>query len=258
MSEPGGPALLEVAGLQVSIGAQAVLRGVDLRVAAGGIACVLGSNGVGKTTLMRTISGINRNAAGTVRFDGQSILDRAPHEIVAAGISHAPEGRHIFSSMTVAENLRVGAGRHSRAEQAEDTDRIFALFPVLRQKARQPAGSLSGGEQQMLCIGRAMMARPRLLLLDEPSLGLAPKLVRLIFDLIARIREGGMAILLVEQNARAALRVSDHAYVMEGGRIVLDGSAAAIAAEERVADAYLGGGHGGTHGTARQPMETGP
>ena len=234
-------ALLEISRLQVSIGSQTVLRGLDMHVRAGGIVCVLGSNGVGKTTLMRTISGIYRNATGSVRFAGQSILNRSPHEIVAAGISQAPEGRHIFPTMTVAENLRVGAGRHTSTQQAEDSERIFALFPVLRQKLRQWAGSLSGGEQQMLCIGRAMMARPRLLLLDEPSLGLAPKLVRLIFDLIARIREGGTAILLVEQNARAALRVSDHAYVMEGGRIALEGPAADIAGEPRVAEAYLGG-----------------
>ena len=237
-------ALLEVAGLQVPIGAQTVLRGIDLRVARGGIACVLGSNGVGKTTLMRALSGIYRNATGTVRFAGRDILNRPPHEIVAAGISQAPEGRHIFAAMTVAENLRVGAGARPRREQAEDAERIFALFPVLKQRTGQWAGSLSGGEQQMLCIGRAMMARPRLLLLDEPSLGLAPRLVRLIFDLIARIREGGTAILLVEQNARAALRVADHAYVMEGGRIVLDGPAATVAGEKRVADAYLGGAAG--------------
>ena len=234
--------LLAVRGLQVPIGAQTVLRGVDLQVAPAGIACVLGSNGVGKTTLMRTLSGIYRNATGTVRFAGQDILNRTPHAIVALGISQAPEGRHIFATMTVAENLRVGAGSRPRAEQAEDLRRIFDLFPVLEQRARQSAGSLSGGEQQMLCIGRAMMARPRLLLLDEPSLGLAPRLVRAIFELVRRIRESGTAILLVEQNARAALRVSDHAFVMEGGRIVMDGSAAAIAAEPRVADAYLGGG----------------
>ena len=234
-------ALLEVAGLQVPIGGQTVLRGLNLRQAAGSIVCVLGSNGVGKTTLMRTLSGIYRNATGSVRFAGEEILNRAPHDIVARGISQAPEGRHIFSSMTVAENLRVAAGRRSRAQQAEDFGRIAVLFPVLQQKMRQWGGSLSGGEQQMLCIGRAMMARPRLLLLDEPSLGLAPKLVRLIFDLIARIRDDGTAILLVEQNARAALRVSDHAYVMEGGRIVLSGPANDIAREPRVAEAYLGG-----------------
>ena len=233
--------LLEVSGLHVPIGAQSVLRGVDLEVAAGGIVCVLGSNGVGKTTLMRAISGIYRTGTGMVRFAGQDMLNRSPHEIGAAGISQAPEGRHIFPTMTVAENLRVGAGRRSRTEQAQDIERIVALFPVLQQKMRQWAGSLSGGEQQMLCIGRAMMARPRLLLLDEPSLGLAPRLVRLIFDLIARIRDDGTAILLVEQNARAALRVSDHAYIMEGGRMVLDGPSAQIARETRVAEAYLGG-----------------
>ena len=244
--------LLDVAGLHVPIGAQTVLRGIDLQVPAGGIVCVLGSNGVGKTTLMRTISGIYRNGTGSVRLGGRDILNRAPHDIVAAGVSQAPEGRHIFPTMTVAENLRVGAGSRARAEQAAEAERIFALFPVLRQKATQMAGGLSGGEQQMLCIGRAMMARPRLLLLDEPSLGLAPKLVRLIFDLVARIREGGTAVLLVEQNARAALRVSDHAYVMEGGRIVLDGPAAAVAGEARVAEAYLGGGRV----TAAQPVGT--
>ena len=244
--------LLDVAGLHVPIGAQTVLRGIDLQVPAGGIVCVLGSNGVGKTTLMRTISGIYRNGTGSVRLGGRDILNRAPHDIVAAGVSQAPEGRHIFPTMTVAENLRVGAGSRSRAEQVAEAERIFALFPVLQQKAREMAGGLSGGEQQMLCIGRAMMPRPRLLLLDEPSLGLAPKLVRLIFDLVARIREGGTAVLLVEQNARAALRVSDHAYVMEGGRIVLDGPAAAVAGEARVAEAYLGGGRVG----AAQPVGT--
>ena len=233
--------LLEVDGLHVQIGAQSVLRGIDLRVGPGSIVCVLGSNGVGKTTLMRTISGIYRNATGTIRFAGQPTLNRAPHEIVAAGLSQAPEARHIFGSMTVVENLRVGGGQQPWAQQAAILAQVFDLFPVLRQRSRQLAGSLSGGEQQMLCIGRAMMARPRLLLLDEPSLGLAPKLVRLIFDLITQIRASGSAILLVEQNARAALRVSDHAYVMDGGRITLEGPAQAIADEPRVAAAYLGG-----------------
>ncbi len=236
MSEP----LLQVRALQVPIGAQTVLRGVDLDVAPDGIACVLGSNGVGKTTLMRTLSGIYRNATGSVRFAGADLLNRTPHAIVAAGIGHAPEGRHIFHTMTVEENLRVGAGGRARAEVAADMDKVFALFPILKQRTRQFGGSLSGGEQQMLCIGRAMMGRPKLLLLDEPSLGLAPRLVRLIFDLVLRIREAGTAILLVEQNARAALRVADHAYVMDGGRIILAGPAAQIAAEPKVAEAYLG------------------
>ena len=251
-------ALLVVAGLTVPIGSQTVLRGVDLQIQPGAIACVLGSNGVGKTTLMRSLSGIYRTGTGVVRFAGRDILNRAPHEIVAAGISQAPEGRHIFATMTVQENLRVGAGGRSRADQAEGSARVFELFPILKQRARLAAGSLSGGEQQMLCIGRAMMARPRLLLLDEPSLGLAPKLVRLIFNLIERIRDDGTAILVVEQNAHAALRVSDHAYVMEGGRIVLDGPAAEIAAEPRVADAYLGGGPGHASQPLAEPPTEGP
>jgi branched-chain amino acid transport system ATP-binding protein len=233
---------LAVDNLVVPIGVQTVLRGVGLRVAPGAIVCVLGSNGVGKTTLMRAIGGIYRNATGSIRFAGQNIINLPPHTIVARGISQAPEGRHIFASMTVAENLRVGAGARPWAEMADDIRRMVALFPVLGERMRQLAGSLSGGEQQMLCIARAMMARPQLLLLDEPSLGLAPIVVRMIFDLIARIREGGTSILLVEQNARAALRVSDYAYVMEGGRMVLDGPAAEIAAERRVMEAYLGAG----------------
>ncbi len=235
-------ATLHVADLEVAIGAQTVLRQVHLEVADGAIVCVLGSNGVGKTTLMRAISGIYRNARGTIRFGGRDIINLAPHEIVALGVSQAPEGRHIFSSMTIGENLRVGAGNRAGDAMAQDMEHVFSLFPILRQRFRQKAGSLSGGEQQMLCIGRAMMARPRLLLLDEPSLGLAPKMVQLIFDLVGRIRAGGTSILLVEQNARAALRISDYAYVMEGGRTVLEGPAAEIAQERKVAEAYLGAG----------------
>jgi branched-chain amino acid transport system ATP-binding protein len=246
MTTPPSGLGLAVQDLTVPIGAQTVLRGVTLAVPPGAIVCVLGSNGVGKTTLMRAIGGIYRNATGIIRFAGQDIINLPPHVIVAHGISQAPEGRHIFASMTVAENLRVGAGARPRPDMAADIARMTGLFPVLGERMRQRAGSLSGGEQQMLCIARAMMARPRLLLLDEPSLGLAPKIVRQIFDLIVRIRDGGTAILLVEQNARAALRVSDHAYVMEGGRTVLDGPAVAIAAERRVMEAYLGGGRDGS------------
>ena len=232
---------LRIDSLTVPIGAQPVIRGVSLQVPAGAIVCVLGSNGVGKTTLMRTISGIYRNASGAIQFGGQDILNWPPHAIVAAGVSQAPEGRHIFPNMTVGENLRVGAGPRSTAEQAETIGRMVVLFPILGERMRQKAGSLSGGEQQMLCIARALMARPRLLLLDEPSLGLAPLVVRQIFDLIVQIRAGGTSILLVEQNARAALRVADHAYVMASGRITLDGPAAEIANDRRVLDAYLGG-----------------
>ncbi len=237
---PDAP-LLSAAGLSVAIGGQAVLQGVSLTVSRQGIVCVLGSNGVGKTTLMRTISGIYHNAAGQLQLDGQDILNLPPHEIVRRGISQAPEGRHIFANMTVEENLRVGAVMRPARETPGDLERVLALFPRLGERLRQKAGSLSGGEQQMLCIGRAMMARPALLLLDEPSLGLAPLVVRMIFELIARIRAEGTSVLLVEQNARAALQVADHAYVMEGGRTVLDGPAADVAREERVTAAYLGG-----------------
>jgi branched-chain amino acid transport system ATP-binding protein len=233
--------LLEIEDLSVPIGSQTVLRAVSLTVPRRGIVCVLGSNGVGKTTLMRTISGIYRNASGRVRFEGEDILNLAAHEIVRRGISQAPEGRHVFANMSVGENLRVGGTARPARETAAEIERVLVLFPLLRQRFRQKAGSLSGGEQQMLCIGRAMMARPSLLLLDEPSLGLAPKMVRLIFDLIARIREDGTSVLLVEQNARAALHVADHAYVMEGGQTVLEGPSVEIAREERVMAAYLGG-----------------
>ncbi len=202
---------------------------------------VLGSNGVGKTTLMRAISGIYRATSGSVRFLGEDIVHWPPHRIVAAGLAQAPEGRQIFSSMTVEENLRLGAGPRSGAQAVGDLARVFGLFPVLQDRLAQKAGSLSGGEQQMLCVARALMARPKLLLMDEPSLGLAPKLVRQIFDLIATIRAAGTAILLVEQNARAALRVADTAHVMESGRIVLSGPAKELASDERIRSAYLGG-----------------
>ena len=233
--------VLEVESLVVRMGQQTILSGVSLAVPAGGIVSVLGSNGVGKTTLMRAISGIYRAASGSVRFLGEDIVRWPPHRIVAAGLAQAPEGRQIFSSMTVDENLRLGAGPRSGAASAVDLGRVFGLFPVLQDRLAQKAGSLSGGEQQMLCVARALMAQPKLLLLDEPSLGLAPKLVRQIFDLIAAIRAAGTAILLVEQNARAALRVADTAHVMESGRIVLSGPAKELARDERIRSAYLGG-----------------
>jgi branched-chain amino acid transport system ATP-binding protein len=233
--------VLEVESLVVRMGQQTILSGVSLVVPEGGIVSVLGSNGVGKTTLMRAISGIYRAASGSVRFLGNEIVRWPPHRIVAAGLAQAPEGRQIFSSMTVDENLRLGAGPRSGAAAAGDLARVFGLFPVLQDRLAQKAGSLSGGEQQMLCVARALMAQPKLLLMDEPSLGLAPKLVRQIFDLIATIRAAGTAILLVEQNAKAALRVADTAHVMESGRIVLSGPAAALATDERIRSAYLGG-----------------
>jgi branched-chain amino acid transport system ATP-binding protein len=230
--------VLEVKDLVVRMGPQTILSGVSLHVPEGGIVTVLGSNGVGKTTLMRTLSGVYRATSGSITLRGEDITALPSHAIVARGLAQAPEGRQIFGAMTVAENLRLGA--IGEMDQAL-LERVLTLFPILRDRYRQRAGSLSGGEQQMLCVGRAMMARPKLLLMDEPSLGLAPKLVKQIFDLVATIRADGTPVLLVEQNARAALRVADHAYVMDGGRIVLEGAARALAEDERVKAAYLGG-----------------
>ncbi|MDW8442903.1 MAG: ABC transporter ATP-binding protein [Acetobacteraceae bacterium] len=214
---------------------------MDLDLGPGEIVTVLGSNGVGKTTLMRAISGVYRPAgdrSGSAARRSRGFL-RTPSS--PRGLAQAPEGRQIFGAMTVAENLRLGAAVTRAADRAATLDRVLALFPVLRERYHQRAGSLSGGEQQMLCIGRALMAQPRLLLMDEPSLGLAPKLVRQVFDLIRTIRAGGTPVLLVEQNAKAALGVADRAYVMDGGRIVLSGEAAALAQDPRVRAAYLGG-----------------
>ena len=234
-------ALLTVSGLVAGYGVVDVLRGIVMTVAAGEIVAVLGSNGVGKTTLMRAVSGIYRAASGRVVFRGQDITALPSHRIVAAGLAQAPEGRQVFASMSVRENLVLGGGMLARADFERTFEEVLQRFPLLRQRLAQASGSLSGGEQQMLCIGRALMSRPLLLLLDEPSLGLAPKIVRQIFELVASIREAGTAILLVEQNVRQALKVADHGYVMEGGRIVLDGPAAALRDDPRVRDAYLGG-----------------
>jgi branched-chain amino acid transport system ATP-binding protein len=234
-------AALEVRDLILPIGGQTILNGIDIEVPARGIVCILGSNGVGKTTLLRTIGGIYRDARGEIRVDGRSIINLPSHRIVRAGVSQAPEGRHIFGSMTVEENLRIGASSRPSTEIAASLAGVFALFPILRERVRQKAGSLSGGEQQMLCIGRALMARPKLLLMDEPSLGLAPMVVRAIFDLIGEIRRSGTAILLVEQNAHAALRVADYSYIMSEGRILMRGTPAELQADDRIAAAYLGG-----------------
>ena len=222
------------------MGPQEILRGVSLDVAEGAIVAVLGANGVGKTTLMRALSGIYRTSGGATVFDGEDMTDSPSHEVVRRGLAQAPEGRQIFGTMTVRENLLLG-GRTLRQDRAARMERMLELFPRLRERLAQKAGSLSGGEQQMLCIARALMSKPRLLLLDEPSLGLAPMVVKQIFDLLVQIRGEGTSILLVEQNARAALRVADHAYVMEAGRVTLSGSAADLAADPRVRAAYLGG-----------------
>jgi branched-chain amino acid transport system ATP-binding protein len=233
--------MLQVRDVDVRMGVHQILRGVTLEVPDMAVVAVIGSNGVGKTSLMRAISGIYRCAGGNISFAGTPIANVKSHRIVRLGLVQAPEGRMIFGAMTVRENLLLGAyAAHADGISAQ-FDYVLSLFPPLADRLRQKAGSLSGGEQQMLCIGRALMAKPKLLLLDEPSLGLAPLVVQLIFDLIGRIRAAGTAILLVEQNARAALKVADYGYVMEGGRIVLAGPAGELSADERVQSAYLGG-----------------
>jgi len=220
------------------------LKGVSLEVHEGEIVTLIGANGAGKSTTLRSISGLAPPREGSIAFAGQPIHNLAAHRIVALGIAHAPEGRQIFSTLTVTENLSMGAyalGR-DRAVIEENRKRVEELFPRLRERREQLGGTLSGGEQQMLCIGRALMARPRLLLLDEPSLGLAPRLVQTIFETIREINARGVTILLVEQNARAALRIARRAYVLETGRVALAGEASALLADERVRGAYLGEG----------------
>nr|WP_209006319.1 ABC transporter ATP-binding protein [Stappia sp. 28M-7] len=223
--------------MSLRIGVQDILHDISLDLPEKGIYAILGANGVGKTSLMRCISGIYHPTGGEIRYEGKNIVGLKSHQIVDLGILQAPEGRQIFSNMSVLENLTIGGGPLKTAE----LDRVLGLFPKLKERLKQGAGSLSGGEQQMLCIGRALMRRPKVLLLDEPSLGLAPMLVRFIFDLVEEIRAQGYSILIVEQNAKAALRIADRAAVIEGGKIVMEGSAKELASDSRVADAYLGG-----------------
>jgi branched-chain amino acid transport system ATP-binding protein len=233
--------LLDVQDLSVSYGPVAALRGISLRVEAGEVVALIGANGAGKSTTLRTISGLLVPRQGTICFDGRPIQGRAAHQIVASGLVHVPEGRGIFANLTVDENLRLGAFRRRvSAAVGKDRDRALRLFPRLRERLGQAAGTLSGGEQQMLAIARALMAAPRLLLLDEPSLGLAPQIVRMIYELIAEINREGMTILLVEQNARMALEVARRAYVLEVGRIQTQGPAAELAASDEIRKAYLG------------------
>ena len=234
--------MLTLDDVHVAYGAIRAVKGISLEVQNRELVALIGSNGAGKTTTLRTVSGLFRPRSGSIRYEGTDLTKLAPHEIVARGISQSPEGRQIFGSLTVRENLMLGAVRRKdRAALGDDLDRVFNLFPVLKERISQSGGTLSGGEQQMLAIGRALMARPRLLLLDEPSLGLAPLLVQRIFDVIARLKEEGVTILLVEQNARKALEVADRAYVLETGRIVLHGPARELAANPEVERAYLGG-----------------
>jgi len=238
----GSQPMLAVDNIHVYYGNIAALKGLSFTVEQGEIVTLLGSNGAGKSTTLRTVSGLLRPRRGGVSFQGQRVDAMQAHEVVGLGVAQAPEGRRIFPRMTVAENLDLGAyTRNDRTAIAEDLNNVLELFPRLRERIDQKAGTMSGGEQQMLAVGRALMARPKLLLLDEPSMGLAPVLVDLIFDTIVRIREQGTTVLLVEQNALAALRVADRAYVLESGALKLSGTAAELSRNPEVISAYLGG-----------------
>ena len=232
--------MLTIHGLRSGYGKIEVLHDVDLTIERGQIVTLIGANGAGKTTLLKTISGLIRPTAGTIEFDGKSIVRRPPHKIVALGLSQVPEGRAILKRMTVLDNLRMGAFTRSDAEIGRDIDAVFERFPALAERRQQMAGTLSGGEQQMLAIGRALVARPSLLLLDEPSLGLAPKFITRIFLTLRELQKEGKTILLVEQNARQALQVADRGYVMERGRIVLSGSGQELLNMPEVQRTYLG------------------
>jgi branched-chain amino acid transport system ATP-binding protein len=231
--------MLDIRNLEARYGRIPALKGIDLRIGAGEMVALVGANGAGKSTLLRAISGI-QGCSGEIRFQGKDIQATPPHERVALGIVHAPEGRQVFGPLSVEDNLRLGAYRRGRAQSTRSLERVYAMFPVLAERREQAAGSLSGGQQQMLAIGRALMAQPRLLLLDEPSMGLAPRLVAEIFACVRALRAADTALLLVEQNARAALAIADRGYVLETGRIVLTGTGAGLLADEAVRAAYLG------------------
>jgi branched-chain amino acid transport system ATP-binding protein len=234
--------MLEVKDLHVSYGAIKALHGVSLKVPAGKIVTLIGANGAGKSTTLRALSGLVKSTAGTIRYDSQDITGLAPHKIVARGLCHVPEGRMVFTNLTVRENLAMGAFlQKDKAWIAQQTDYVFHLFPRLKEREHQAAGTMSGGEQQMLAIGRALLSKPKFLMLDEPSLGIAPLLVKSIFERIVEInREQGLTILLVEQNANLALDVSHYGYVLETGSILLEGPSAELKANPRVQEAYLG------------------
>lgn len=234
-------AMLKVENLNVYYGAIHALKGASFEVKEGEIVTLIGANGAGKSTTLNTICGLLSSRTGDVRFEGKSIMKRAPHLIVADGIAHCPEGRHVFTKMTVEENLEMGAYIRPRGEIDEGIERVYASFPRLKERRTQLAGTLSGGEQQMLAMGRAMMSKPRLLMLDEPSMGLAPILVEQIFDMICALHKQGTTILLVEQNAQMALSVADRGYVLETGMITLSGTGTELAQSSEVQKAYLGG-----------------
>ncbi len=236
--------MLQLAGVHSHYGKIEALRGVSIEVAQGEIVTIIGANGAGKSTLLMTISGRPKASAGEIRFEGLRLNGLEPYDIVGKGIAQAPEGRRIFASMSVLENLQMGAVPTGGRYFAEDVEKVFQRFPRLRERQNQRGGTLSGGEQQMLCIGRALMARPRLLLLDEPSLGLAPLLVKQIFDAIVEInQEQGLTILLVEQNAYQALKIAHRGYVLATGHVVMQGTGAELLANPEIRAAYLEGGH---------------
>jgi branched-chain amino acid transport system ATP-binding protein len=249
MSEP----ILQLLNVESNYGPVQALRGVSLSVAEGKIVTVLGANGAGKTTTLKTISGIIEPLKGQVKFRGRDIQGDSPDAIVRAGIVHVPEGREVFPLLTVEDNLRMGAyTRHDADGVARDLQAVFGYFPILRERAKQEAGQLSGGQQQMLAIARALLAQPQLILMDEPSLGLSPKLTREIFDIVVRInRERGVTILLVEQNAHMALKIADFGYVLEVGRIVMEDTGARLAEKDDIKEFYLGMKAAGARGARR-------
>ncbi len=232
--------LLEVSGLVSRYGRIEALRGVDLKVGFGELVALVGANGAGKTTLLRCVSGVQPVAAGTIRFDGEDVTRWPSAARVRAGIAQAPEGRQVFAPMSVEDNLRLGAYTRPAREARDSLAEVYELFPILRERRSQAAGTLSGGQQQMLALGRAMMSKPKLMLLDEPSMGLAPLVVEEIFRIVKMLKEAGVTILMVEQNARAALAIADHAYVLETGRATIDGVGADLLANDEVRRAYLG------------------
>ena len=232
--------LLELNGLSSHYGRIQALRDVSVTVAEGEIVALVGANGAGKTTLLRVLSGVRPLSAGAIRFAGADISRTPAHKRVALGISQAPEGRQVFGPLSVEDNLRLGAYRRSSGEVADDIEKMYAMFPILKEKRKAPAGALSGGQQQMLALGRALMSQPRLLLLDEPSMGLAPLLVAEIFEALKKLKAAGATIFLVEQNAFAALGICDRGYVLETGEVKIAGTGAALLADDQVRSAYLG------------------
>ncbi len=233
--------LLKVTDLHVNYGGIDALRGISFEVEEGEIVTLIGANGAGKSTTLRTICGLVRSSSGRIVYDGRDITSQSTQRIVSEGIALVPEGRRVFDNLTVKENLQIGAYlRKDKSSIESDIEHVYTLFPRLKERNWQKAGTLSGGEQQMLAVGRAMMTRPRILMMDEPSLGLAPLIVKDIFSIIRQLNETGMTILLIEQNANAALRCAHHAYVLETGRITMSGTGAELLADKRVQDAYLG------------------